>query len=292
MKCTNPEESLNRTGMATSGVLADEMQQIPELTFPSSGGDEREIAMMRIEYAGSGDGFGSIPLPVSSASLLEAGTGDAAVDSPAGEAAAGEAACDPTQILLDKLGERLAFERTGVRLYEAVLSKHDAYGTWPGGPSREELLELRNEEQEHFALVSEVLEELGADPTAVTPSANVQAIATCGILEVLTDPRTDLQQCLDVMLTAELTDSEAWEMLIDLAPLSGDDELAARFETAQEHEDRHLQLVRQWLLSWYEAARGGAQDSGDEQDAQGEPAAAAKGKTRRSSKSSKAATRG
>jgi hypothetical protein len=42
-------------------------------------------------------------------------------------------------LLLDKLGERLAFERSGTRLYEALVSKHDAFGSFSGGPSREDL---------------------------------------------------------------------------------------------------------------------------------------------------------
>ena len=36
---------------------------------------------------------------------------------------------------MDKIGERLAFERTGTRLYEALVSKHEAFGSFPGGPS-------------------------------------------------------------------------------------------------------------------------------------------------------------
>jgi hypothetical protein len=44
----------------------------------------------------------------------------------------------PTQ-LIDRLGARLAFERSGVRLYEALLSKLDASGIFDGGPSREDI---------------------------------------------------------------------------------------------------------------------------------------------------------
>ena len=38
-----------------------------------------------------------------------------------------------------------------------------------------------------------------------------------GIMQVLTDPRSSLAQCLQVMLTAELTDNDGWELLIKLA---------------------------------------------------------------------------
>jgi hypothetical protein len=44
-------------------------------------------------------------------------------------------------LLVDKLGERLAFERSGTRLYETLLSKFDSYGPFEGGPERAELEE-------------------------------------------------------------------------------------------------------------------------------------------------------
>ena len=54
---------------------------------------------------------------------------------PAGAALQALKGGPPTQFL-DKLGERLAFERTGVRLYEALISKHEALGSFAGGPDR------------------------------------------------------------------------------------------------------------------------------------------------------------
>ena len=41
---------------------------------------------------------------------------------------------------MDKLGERLAFEHAGARLYEALLAKHRAYGSFDGGPSADDLV--------------------------------------------------------------------------------------------------------------------------------------------------------
>ncbi|HEU4714863.1 MAG TPA: hypothetical protein VFS76_25100 [Pyrinomonadaceae bacterium] len=38
-----------------------------------------------------------------------------------------------------------------------------------------------------------------------------------GIMPVLTDPRSSMTQCLQVLLTAELTDNAGWEFLIELA---------------------------------------------------------------------------
>ena len=39
-------------------------------------------------------------------------------------------------LLLDKLGERLTFARTGTRRYETLVSKCEAFGSFEGGPSK------------------------------------------------------------------------------------------------------------------------------------------------------------
>ncbi len=49
-----------------------------------------------------------------------------------------------------------------------------------------------------------------------------------GLPAVLTDPRTNLIQCLDALLVAELTDNAGWEMLIELAQGLKQTELAHR----------------------------------------------------------------
>ena len=51
---------------------------------------------------------------------------------------------------MDKLGERLAFERAGTRLYEALVSKYDAYGSFTGGPSRDDLEHVMQEEYRRY----------------------------------------------------------------------------------------------------------------------------------------------
>src|SRR5687768_8297078 len=123
---------------------------------------------------------------------------------------------------MDKLGERLAFERTGTRLYEALVSKHEAFGSFPGGPSRDDLEHIRHEEFQHFTLLQSVITQYGGDPTAVTPSADLHATAAHGIQMVLVDPRTTLLQSLEAMLLAELADNACWETLIALAQRAGE----------------------------------------------------------------------
>jgi rubrerythrin len=152
-------------------------------------------------------------------------------------------------LLMDKLGERLAFERSGTRLYEALVSKHDAFGSFAGGPRKGDLEGILREEHEHFTMLSSTIEQLGGDPTAVTPSANLHATASRGIAQVIVDPRTTLLQSLEAILIAELADHACWEALIALAQQAGEDTLVKPFKQALVTEQEHLVKVRAWLAA-------------------------------------------
>lgn len=151
--------------------------------------------------------------------------------------------------LLDKLGARLAFERTGVRLYQALLSKLDAFGSFRGGPSRADLEHIRDEEQRHLTIAQNLIVRLGGDPTVVTPCANLQAVASLGICQVLTDPRTTLIECLDAIIVAELADHESWEQLAQMIASLGDKQVEAAIREAERTEAEHLTKVRAWLTA-------------------------------------------
>ena len=230
---SHTEIGTNRTGMATSPMDGASLTQAAKKTIPSRQGDATLLAEERIAAAEEVERIGSMPPPATvkgaAKSVFKALRGMNA------------------NVFVDKLGERLAFERTGTRLYDALLSKFDAYGTWKGGPSREALEEHRLEELAHFEMIREAIVQLGADPTVMTPSADLQAVASMGILQVITDPRTDLFECLDVMLIAELADNDAWEMLAQLARDLGQDRLAEDFHGALLDERRHLMHVREWV---------------------------------------------
>ena len=165
---------------------------------------------------------------------------------------------------IDKLGERLAFERSGVRAYEAVLVKVEALGAWQGGPTRELVQEQCNEELQHFHLLRQILEHLGADATAMTPSADVAAVEASGVFKILGDPRTTLSQVLHALLVLEDIDADGWDVLVQMAEGTGQAEMASEFRNALATEETHKQRVRQWLGN---AALAGAQRQGDGQRA-------------------------
>ncbi|ATB45069.1 ferritin-like domain-containing protein [Corallococcus macrosporus] len=235
MKTTTSDMGRNRTGVATSPVDSADITQEAEKHQPSHLGDGSLLLKVRQLYAKESEGLGSVPPP---ASLK--GVAKTAVDALKGA---------KSTVFIDKLGERLAFERSGTRLYEGALAKYDVYGGWDGGPTREGLEKIYNDELSHFLMLTEALKSLGADPTAMTPSADVTAVVSQGLPLLISDPRSNLRQSLEALLVAELTDNACWEMLLDLARDLGHDALAERFQLALDSEVQHLQWVRGWLAA-------------------------------------------
>lgn len=229
------EVGMNRTGIATSPVDAKELAEAAEATTPSAPGNELAIDEVRKVYEEESGNVGSVPPPLSLKGI--AGTFAKAIK---GEHIA---------VLVDKLGERLAFERTGVRLYDALIQKRRASMNGDATAPLDQLELFRDEEAAHFAMLKEAMESLGGDPTAETPCADVSAVMSSGIPKVLTDPRTTFTQCLEAILVAELADNDGWKVLIELAEGMGNTALAERFRAALQEEDRHLEHVRRWLSS-------------------------------------------
>jgi rubrerythrin len=227
MKTSN--EQTNRTAASIHPKAAADQAAFAQSTPPSSEGSGNESSQVRQSYEADGLPIGSLP----AIEGKKRTTGRAA-------------------LFVDKLGERLAFERSGTRLYEALISKHEApmpIGAGSDSVERERLEEICAEEYRHFMLLSEAIVELGGDPTAITPSANVTAVISEGLPKVIQDPRTTFAQCLDAILVAELTDNEGWAVLVTLAEELGHDELAGQFQEAWDNEQEHLATIRELVLA-------------------------------------------
>jgi rubrerythrin len=229
------ELSFNRTGIMTNPELSAELIQGAKETIPSSKGDATQIAAHRAEYLNDALPIGSPPLVMENGEEVPGGSLRDHLGGP---------------VLLDKLGERLAFERQGTRLYEAFLKKIEALALVDGtGPSVEDLQHICEEELEHFTLLQKVITGMGADATVQTPSADIAGVLSHGILQIVTDPRTTIAQTLQAMLNAELADNDGWEMLHGLAGELGQKDLEEQCQRAFEEEQEHLKKVRGWLLS-------------------------------------------
>lgn len=237
----------NKTGISTSEENVQKMLEANTRWAPTEGPDISLSDKDRQIYILEAENIGSIPPPSTIQGILKSGINKIMGERP--------------EMLMDKIGERIAFERSGTRLYEALIRKFEVLqetGSVPDLPlpmnvSAEgplgTLLRIRDEEHEHFLMLSEVMQALGGDPTAQTPCANVIATASLGLLQVLTDPRTTFGQCLTAILTAELTDNAGWELLISLADQSGENEIADRFRAALVDEEQHLVTVRAWVTA-------------------------------------------
>ena len=224
----------NRTGLKTSPVHARELLEVRELqqTAPAP---ELDAVALRASYLAEAGTVGSMPPPPTLRGM--AGT--------AMKALTGK----KMHVLLDKMGERAAFERTGTRLYDMMLQKVAVAPRLPPGMTIEGVQQIRDEEHSHFLLLTAAIEELGADPTVMTPCADVTGVQGMGLVQAMGEPRLTIAQALSTLLAAEVIDAASWELLIDLAQRFGQDSLVERFSEALAAEERHDATVRAWLAA-------------------------------------------
>lgn len=231
---------VNKTGAAASPRHTKALHEASaKIKRPSTHG--KTMVEVRRSYANGGS-IGSVPTPTSFRGL-----GKALVEMLKGERA---------PALMDRLSERLCSERSAVRLYEGLISKYDTMGSWSGGPTRDDLERLRSEEMVSYHHLHRQIEKLGADPTALTPAADVTGVAMAGFPQVIADPRTNLRQCIEVMLVAELADNAYWESLYALVVRMGREELASGFHFLLAREAGHLALMRSWVSSGQSTSAG------------------------------------
>lgn len=228
----------NRTGTQLKPEETERQLDAVDKYPPNIPGDASALAEARKAAHTEADPLGSVPVPGSAKGKLKAG-----MDKMIGK---------QPELLVDKLGERLAFERTGVRMYEAMLAKLEASES-PSSKAISALQRIRDEEAEHMDLVKRAIETLGADPTAMTPCANVAGVKAMGIVKVMSDPHTNVAQALNALLTIELEDNAAWEMLIDLTHKAGHPNISNDFKHALKQENDHLETIQSMLKNEMEA---------------------------------------
>lgn len=176
-------------------------------------------------------------------------------------------------LLVDKLGERLAFERDGRSLYDAFIVKYATLlvaGSRPLPRAEQVLSErsltptpthlvgesvhatlerIRSEELAHFQMLAEAIQALGGDPMVDTSSAATVLPVSGGVMRVIKDPATNLAQALNALVAVELIDNAGWELLIRLAQEANQHELINPLVDACKQEREHLVIVKSWLGS-------------------------------------------
>lgn len=258
---------INRTGLQMAPVTTGDMVNFAQECESQAPPDEGGLMALHRAYIEEADRNGSVPIPATFTGMASTGMSKLMGDKP--------------ETFIDKLGERLAFERTGARLYEALIVKCaaaqgdtttsiTAAGTVTTDPNVAAqktvsganrgaaavgggqvditvLKGIHDEEEAHFFLVRDALKTLGADPTAMTPCADVAGVMAQGLMQTVTDPCTSVPQCLSAVLTAEMTDNAGWELLIELADEQGHNQMAQDFRKALQAEERHLATIKGWL---------------------------------------------
>lgn len=215
-------------------------------------GDDSPMAELRTPYIVAADSLGSVPLPGTVTGMVSIGMDMLKGESP--------------QVLLDKLGERLAFERTGTRLYDALITKCEVMlGEIEISMTIADLEDIREDEARHFLMVADAIDALGGDPTSQTPSADLCGVESMGLVQVLNDPRTSIAQSLHAIVTAELSDKAGWETLIALADEHGLTDIVNNFTVALNHEREHLALVQTWYEEAIGLTYGDVEVGGDEE---------------------------
>lgn len=224
---------MNRTGLQMSPLDSQAMQQY-QGPLPVADAERDALGDTRSDYASRSRPLGSVPLPGTMKGALQTGVAMLSGEQP--------------QVLLDKLAERMAFERTGTRLYDALLAKCQALPPDGARIDEDEVLRIRDDEMRHFIQVAQAIEQLGGDPTCMTPSADLAGMEAMGLMQVLSDPRTSLGEALHAILTAELSDQAGWETLIALAEQQNQPELAQMGNTALAEEMEHVRMIRTWYM--------------------------------------------
>ena len=136
--------------------------------------------------------------------------------------------------VIDVLGERLAFERSGVKLYDAILKKVKASRHTQLKKLVHELEEHRDQEEEHAEWCAEQIRALGGDPDEKTERALLVEIEAQGLEEVIFGD-APLSQMFHALNTAELADNGGWALLVGLADQAGDEEVKAAAQERLKH---------------------------------------------------------
>lgn len=225
---------MNRTGIDMSPIHSKKMMQVDD-DIPLTTDGNTTTANIEDYFLENAEPLGSVPLPGTVKGVAKASLKMASGHHP--------------EVFINKLGERLAYERTGVRIYQQLITKcqHAPADLSPDLQLPiDRLRQFCSQEEEHFELLTNCLRKLGADPTAQTPDADASSVGASGFMKVITDPRTSISQCLQAMLAIELADNAAWELLAKLAEDMGMKDMAQEFQHALQQEDIHLREVRAW----------------------------------------------
>lgn len=145
--------------------------------------------------------------------------------------------------VIDVLNERLAFERSGVKLYDQILMKIRLSNDPAITRVLDQMQEHRNEEKEHEEWLEAQIRSLGGTAHEETEHSRLITRESQGIEDVImNDPA--LPHLFHALLAAELVDNAGWDLLVQLADEAGDRTAKREFKKRLHEEEEHLVLMR------------------------------------------------
>ncbi|HET9753781.1 MAG TPA: ferritin-like domain-containing protein [Myxococcales bacterium] len=149
--------------------------------------------------------------------------------------------------VVDLLNERLAFERTGVRLYDTLLARLQVSAEPSLKALAGQVQEQRDEEKEHEEWLEEQIRALGGTAHGLSEHAVLAQAESEGVERVIR--RDDsIPHDFHALLTAELADNAGWDLLVQIADEVGDSKAKKEFKKRLHEEEKHLLFVRKTLL--------------------------------------------
>jgi bacterioferritin (cytochrome b1) len=144
---------------------------------------------------------------------------------------------------IDILSERLAFERSGVKLYDRILAVlREEHGD---GMSRVigEMQKHRDQEKEHEEWLEAQIRGLGGTAHEETDRSRLVSRESEGIAKVVSS-EDRIAHLFHALLAAELVDNAGWDLLARLADEAGDRTAKREFKRRLHEEEEHLVFVR------------------------------------------------
>jgi rubrerythrin len=148
--------------------------------------------------------------------------------------------------VIDMLAERLQFERSGVKLYDAVIKKMQSSREPSVTKMLDQMQEHRDQEKEHEEWLEECIRQLGGDDKQMTEKARLIQQESKGIEEVIMKD-AEIPHLFHALLAAELVDNAGWDLLVQLADEADDNKAKRDFKKRLHEEEEHLILVRETM---------------------------------------------
>jgi rubrerythrin len=145
--------------------------------------------------------------------------------------------------ILDLLGERMTFERAGVRLYDQILTRMRASADERIQAMCETMEKHRAEEKEHEEWLGVQIRALGGNTEVMTEHSRLVEQESQGIEQVMRSDENIVHD-FHALLSAELTDNAGWDLLKGLADELGDKDAKREFTRRLHEEEDHLLFVR------------------------------------------------